>query len=275
MQTPPPIESHETEVLTVSKGGDGGHRVLKLLSEGEPIVLKCYGLKTSRLRTFLRELGCLAIVGKSSIRAGARFKTEREVLELWRREGFDVPRVLSAEPPATIHGPCLTLEWIPGRNFSHLLRCAETSLDRKRELIERFAAVLGKRHERALSLQETRLIFEHPTLDHVLVWGDRLVHFDFEIVFARTKDVERLLRREIAGFLRSLSKSSGENFPTLLKIFTETYPDSSRLAQVLEELRRYGSVPALDWLKLFYKMSRKLKRYRKRSSLVLALEKVL
>ena len=84
----------KAEVLAMSKRGDGTHRVLKVDYQGEPVVVKCYGLKGSWLQALSRQFGSRLLLGKSTYTARGRQNTERAVLELWRREGFDVPRVL-------------------------------------------------------------------------------------------------------------------------------------------------------------------------------------
>jgi len=269
------FDADKIEVLNISKRGDGRQRVLKLCHAGTPYILKCYGLKTSRRRAVMRELGSLTVAGKSSIRARARCKTEREVLRLWMREGFDVPRLLSIEPPLEIQEPYLVLEWIPGCSLYDILESQETSLVRKEDLISRFAALMEKRHARALELHEPRLLFERPTFEHVLISGDRLIHFDFEIVFTSKSDIGRFVRREIVGFLHSLAKSSRESFGSLLDTFVAAYPDSKRFDHVRDDLIAYGAVPVAAWLEPVQRFSRKWQRYSKRSRLAAALEEAL
>jgi len=240
-------------VLNVSKRGDGRHRILRIEHEGKPVVVKCYGLKRNRLSTALRQFGSLVIVGKSSVTAKARCRTERETLTLWHNEGFDVPRVYSIDFPSL--EPCLAMEWMPGQTLSDLIQSKEESLETKKDLIRRFTEILARRHERALALNEARLLFEHPTLNHLIQSGDRLVHFDFEIVFTWKRDLERLIRRELAGFIRPMvRKSRKEETDGLLGVMVRTYPEKVCLRHVLKELEQFGSVPVLHWLKGFQKL---------------------
>lgn len=241
-------------VLNVSERGDGRHRVLRIEHEGMPIVVKCYGLKRNRFRAVLRQFGSRVIVGKSSVTAKGRCRTERETLNLWHNEGFDVPRVYSIDFPSL--EPCLAMDWIPGLTLSDLIQSSEESLETKKDLIRRFTEIMARRHERALALNEPRLLFEHPTLNHLILSGDRLVHFDFEIVFTWKRDLERLVRRELAGFIRPLvRKSREEETDGLLEMMVRTYPEKVRLRHVLNELEQFGSVPVVHWLEGFQKLS--------------------
>jgi hypothetical protein len=212
----------------------------------------------------IRQLGSLFLVGKSSITAKARHDTELDVLSLWKREGFDVPEVypLPEGPQDTPY--CIAMEYIPSPTVAEVLQDDQQSLAFKKEIIARYARVWGKRHARAFELGEPRLLQEKPTLSHVFVSPDRLVHFDFEIVFKRKKDLKQLVRREIVGILRSMSKASGDHFSPLLDTLLETYPDLSLFRQTAWELLLYGTVPVMGWTATFHRLMRQKKRYRKR-----------
>lgn len=271
---PSPNGLENALVLNVSERGDGCHRVLRIEHEGKPVVVKCYGLKRSRLRAVLRQFGSLVIVGKSSVTAKARCRTEKETLALWHNEGFDVPRVYSIDFPSL--EPCLAMEWIPGQTLSDLIQSSEESLETKKDLIRRFTEILARRHDRALALNEPRILFEHPTLNHLILSGDRLVHFDFEIVFTWKRDLERLIRRELAGFIRPLvRKSREEETDDLLEVMVRTYPEKARFRDVLNELEQFGSVPVLHWLQGFQKLPffRKKGNTRAAAALARALKK--
>jgi tRNA A-37 threonylcarbamoyl transferase component Bud32 len=263
------------EIICVSSRGDGRQRVLKADHEGSPVVVKCYGLKRGRVETVLRQLGSLLIVGKSSIRSRARFETEREVLALWRREGFDVPDILAVEVTEDVPGPCLVLEWIPGHHLARVIRRDEVTLSRKCELVERFAAATGARHARAIDIREPRLLYEHPAFKQVIVSGERLVHVDFEIVYTWKGDLDRLARREIAGFLGSISRSVEEDMKPVLEAFARGYPDRGRLARVRDELERFGGVPLFGRMAWLAMLPGRRKRARKKSLLVRELGKAL
>jgi len=243
------IDLDRAEVLAFSRRGDGGHRVLKVEHRGGPVVLKLYGLKRGRLRTVMRQFGSRVILGKSSVTARGRRETERRTLELWKREGFDVPALLDLSVPEAVGGPYLAIEWVPGPTLAHVLGDRGTPLERKREFITAFAGVFSERHARALELREPRLIFEHPTFEHVIVSDGRLVHFDFEIVITRAWGLEDLVGREIVGFLRSLFKAAGADGPPLLDAFVDAYAGRRRLEDVRDDVLQYGTVPVMPWMR--------------------------
>jgi tRNA A-37 threonylcarbamoyl transferase component Bud32 len=270
-----PIDPGKAQVLNISRRGDGGQQVIKVMHDEKFVILKCYGLKRSRLKVLFRQLGSLFLVRKSSITAKARHATELDVLSLWKREGFDVPEVYPLPELSRNIPYCIAMEYIPSPTVAEVLQDHEKSLAFKKEVIARYARGLGKRHAWALDLGEPRLLQENPTLSHVFVSQNRLVHFDFEIVFTRNKDLKRLVRREIVGILRSMSKASGDNFSLLLDTLLETYPDLSHFRQTARELLLYGTVPVMGWTAIFHRLTRRKKRYRKRMSFTKTLGRAL
>ncbi len=255
------------EVLAESRRGDGSHRVLKVDFPGRPVVVKCYGLKGSRLQALSRQFGSRLLLGKSSYTARGRYATERAVLELWRREGFDVPAVLDLDVLAHAGQPCLAMEFVPGGLMSKLIRSSEVPLVRKKELVARFARTAGSRHSRALELSEPGLVFKHPTFSHIIVSGERLFHFDFEQALTHTGSIERYIRHEIAGFLHALPRGDTALFSELFSSFRMGYPDRQRLDLVIAELERFGTVPLAAWLEPLDFLFMRFRRYRKMAAL--------
>lgn len=262
------------EVLAESRRGDGSHRVLKIQHQGSPVVVKCYGLKGSRLQALSRQFGSRLLLGKSSYTARGRCDTERSVLELWRREGFDVPAVLDLAQLAQAGQPCLALEFVPGELMSKRIRSSEVSLARKKELVARFAQTAGRRHSRAIELSEPGLIFKHPTFSHIIVSGERLFHFDFEQALTHAGSINRYIRHEIAGFLHALPRADTALFAELFSAFRAGYPDRQRLDLVISELERFGTVPLADWLEPLGFLFMRFKRYRKMAALARRLASV-
>jgi tRNA A-37 threonylcarbamoyl transferase component Bud32 len=257
----------KAEVLATSKRGDGSHRVLKIDYRGEPIVVKCYGLKGGRLQALSRQFGSRLLLGKSTYTARGRCATERAVLELWRREGFGVPEVRNIDLPGTAGQPCLAMEWVPGPLLSKIIRAADEPLTGKKKLIAVFAETAGRRHARALELREPGLIFKHPTFSHIIVSDGRLVHFDFEQALTHAGSIERYIRHEIAGFLHALPRADRELFFELFAAFSSSYPDRQRLDMVISELQRFGTVPLAAWLEPFGSLFLCFKRYKKMAGL--------
>jgi len=270
-----PIDLRKAEVLDTSRRGDGRQQVMKVVHNEKFVVLKCYGLKRGQLKVLFRQLGSLFLVRKSSITAKARHDTELDVLAFWKQEGFDVPEVYPLPKLPQDISNCIAMEYIPSPTVAKVLQDDQKSLVLKKEVIARYARVWGKRHARALELGEPRLLQENPTLSHVFVSRDRLVHFDFEIVFTRKKDLERLVRREIVGILRSMSKASGDSFSPLLDTLLEAYPDLSYFRQTAWELFRYGTVPVMGWTAIFHRITRGKKRYSKRMNFTKTLGRAL
>lgn len=242
------------EELTVSRRGDGAHRVLKVDVDGRPVVIKIYGLKRSRFEAVLRHFGSLVLVGKSSISAVGRCRTERDTLELWRHEGFDVPAVAAlgasvlAAAGVTGRNPWLALEWVPGPALGKMVMRDDLALGRKEEIIAEFARACAARHARTIALDEPRLLCEHPTFEHVIVSDGRFVFFDFEIVFTGRCCLETLIARELAGFVRSLLRMAGGDFTPLLRALVAAYPETGRFVRVRDDFERFGAVPVFDWV---------------------------
>ena len=257
----------QAEVLAESRRGDGSHRVLKVDFQGTPVVVKCYGLKGSRLQALLRQFGSRLLLGKTTYTARGRHATERAVLELWRREGFDVPAVLDLDLAEKAGQPCLAMEFVPGELMSKVIRAADVPLAGKKELVARFAETAGRRHARALQLREPGLVFKHPTFSHIIVSGERLFHFDFEQALTHPGSIERYIRHEIAGFLHALPRSDRWLFLELFDAFSAGYPDRQRLELVIAELQRFGTVPLAAWLEPFGWLFLRFRRYRKMAAL--------
>jgi len=260
----------KAELLAMSKRGDGTHRVLKVDYKGEPVVVKCYGLKGSRLQALSRQFGSRLLLGKSTYTSRGRQNTEHAVLELWLREGFDVPQVLDLPMLGKAGQPCLAMECVPGPLMSKLIRSADEPLARKQELVACFAATAGRRHARAIELCEPGLVFKHPTFSHIIVSDSRLVHFDFEQALTHKSGIERYIRHEIAGFLHALPRSDRTLFLDLFSAFSQSYPDRQRLDKVIAELQRFGTVPLAPWLEPFQGFFFFFKRYKKMAGLARA-----
>ena len=239
----PGIEVHE---ITRSERGDGRQRISRVRAGRRTYILKQYGLKRSRIRALLRAIGHATFAGKSSIRATARRKTESDTLALWAEAGIDVPRTLgSVDYPDDTTAPHLALEWVSGRDLRDVLSDPQMPLDERLAIVSSFARVCGKRHELAETQREPRFIFEHPTLCHIIVDGDRLVHIDLEIVFTRPRRIESRVHREIVSFLRAFAKLRSVEGDLYIDRFITSYPDRARLRRLVRETRR-RLLPLLD-----------------------------
>ncbi len=237
----------DATVLEASHRGDGRNLTLKTVLNGKAAVVKIYGQRRGFLITALRWFDSRVIAGKSSDLPRARCETERSVLELWRRTGFDVPAILEDALPETTDRHVLVIECVPGDSLRDLIKGRRVTDQELTDILERFARDCRRRHDTALALKEPRLIHEHPSLRHVMVADDRLINLDFEVVFMRRHDIERIVSLEIAGFLRALAKETKEIFPRYLEAFARAYGDKERLARVGRDVRG-GTLPIFKWL---------------------------
>jgi len=204
-------------------------------------ILKLYRRRRARWRAPWRDLGQW-MEGKRGVRPEERRRVECESLELWKREGFDVPACYEDTLPDGIDQPALWLEYCPGPSLFDLVRDADTAMDRKRDCVRRFAGDLARRQARALQLGDPRLSHEHPSVLHVLVHEDRLVSFDLETAFKPSYDVEMAVEQELAGVVRSLFRAVPEDGDTLTDAFILGYDDSevSDAIGQLETIARRG-----------------------------------
>jgi hypothetical protein len=84
------------------------------------------------------------------------------------------------------------------------------------------------------------------------------------VVYSPRHDLERVARKEIAGFVYSIGRSAPrEQLHPLLECFIKAYPDRTRMKRVLEELRRFGTIPVYGWLKLLPFVFPFFSKYRK------------
>jgi hypothetical protein len=264
MQQVSRFEDREAELLNFSRRGDGTHCIIKVMDGSTPMALKLYGRKRSSLNAGLRRLLSPLDVGQSSSSIHARFQTERAVLTLWQREGFDVPKVYSPSFLEAFDQPCLAMELISGQTLTTLLHDTTIPLDRKKDLISRFCQEMARRHERALEQKEIRLLLFHPNMSRILLSNNRLIYVDFEVAYTPEHDLERIAGKEIAGFLYALARCSPQQqLHSLMECFIKEYPDKKRMAFVLKELRRFGNVPVYGWQKRFPFMFSFYSKYRK------------
>lgn len=247
----------EGEVLARSRRGDGRHVVLRVVVSNRDAVLKLYGRKRGWLKDTLRDVGHRWLLGKTGMSPEARWRTETETLELWRRHGFDVPASLDAALPPAMPPLRLLSEWLPGRPLYLPIEDPFLAVAEKERLLERLAAEWERRHALAIELREPRLIQSHAMLAHVFHVAagaagpgsaERLVTLDFEVAWARSSAVPRLASLEIAQLLDSIARWAPlEQVGPLIAAFVRGYPARERLVRVLDDARR-GRLPLFSWL---------------------------
>jgi len=183
----------------------GGNRLLLYEIHGRPALLKHYRRRASSPREWVKALGYWLLERKRGVTARSRCAIERELLALWRREGFDVPARLDLPlPPGFDPRSATWLEYCPGPTLRAFAGDRAQTLDMRERELARFAATLAARQRRALETGELGLVMKHASLQHVLLHAGRQVHVDFEGAHARGSDLTEALADELSGLVRSL-----------------------------------------------------------------------
>lgn len=172
---------------------------------------------------------------KRGISARARYETERLTLEIWRREGFDVPALLDLPAPEpTPEGPYVWLEYLPGVPLSDFIEDPEAPFADKVRYVERLGQELARRQGRALEISEPLLIQEHASVKHVIVDGERMVHFDLEGGYCPGFDITEAATQELSGILRSLARKGECHLDDYLRALVAGYGDRSLLTSLVD-----------------------------------------
>ena len=263
------------DLITESRRGDGRQRVFHVREDGVEYLEKHHGRKRGRVRSLIRSSSAYLLFGKSWARPRGCLRTESAVIELWRREGFDVP----GPPPAPVEergeDGALRMEWIPGESLARALTGEEATPERNEEILTRLGRVTRLRHDRAIELKEPRLVMEHASLDHILVADGRLAHIDFEIVSRRRGRVGALVRREMTGFLVSLYRTSRDLHESWIGSLIRGYDHRPRMEQLCRELLAFGVVPATPLIAPFLKLTSRSRRQQRKKLVGRALERAL
>lgn len=216
----------EAICLDRSHRGSGNHGVFLIQTPQKKWVVKCYDHKRGRVQRLLSRWENF-FAGRSAFDPESRFHTEKQTLRTWREYGFDVFQEPNALPPITIDFPHLVFEYVSGRTLKdYFLDTAIQKAD-KLKMLKRFVPEWSRRHRLALETGNRRLIQERATFQHVFLSAadDRLIHFDFEIVYTSRHSLKGIIAREIAGYLRSLFTAVPRNdYLTYLDTFVRAYP---------------------------------------------------
>jgi len=223
----------------------GGNLVFRVRTAEGSVIHKIYRNRHGLVRTWVRCLLVRAARVKTGTDATSRWRTEADVLAVWRAAGFDVPADESPLHPELAGPRRLVLEDVAGHSMLTLL--ASKEMRRKRdtallpcaardELLRRFAEVWCRRHALAMARSEPRLVQEHGGFQHVLVSGQRLVHIDFEQAFLRPGNLRAKIAREMAGYLRSLYKRiDADVFRAYVEALADGYGDREFLSACVNE----------------------------------------
>lgn len=219
-------------------GSHGGGNQLFLVEEGgAPALLKVYRRRGTLLTEALQRVS-QPFEGRRGVTAEERCALERETLALWRAHGLDVPRELDRPIPEGFDArTACWMEYCPGRVLSSVLRDGRVAIEDKIALVERLAAIAGRRHALAFEHGDVRFLVENASVKHVLVSDGRLVHFDLENAFGSRSDLVDALARELSTTLRSLRVHGMHHFELLATRFARAHPDPD----LLRRAARHGA----------------------------------
>jgi hypothetical protein len=216
-------------------GPDGrGNIVLKFEDAAGCRVLKLYRRRWTALQEWGESLVARTFLRKTPASAWGRYRTESGSLKLWRREGFDVFRILDLPLPSGIQAPALWLEYCPGRTLTDLYRDPGAGWQEILQVLQRLGREQGRRHQRAMELDEPLLIQKHGTSDHAWICGERLITMDLEGSFLPGFPILEGLSQELSGYLRSIAKDSGERHEEAFQVYIDGYPSKTLLKEIAQ-----------------------------------------
>jgi hypothetical protein len=208
--------------LNRSRRGGAKHGIFLIESLGEKWVIKHYDHKRGHLQRQLMNLENY-LCGQSGTSPQCRFQTEKNVLEIWRENGFDVFCEPDEPLPICIDAPHLVFEYVPGQTMKQYFLDHKIPKADKLDIFKRFIPEWAKRHFLAYTNENHNLLQEHPTFQHVYMSAkdQRFIFYDFEVVYTRRHHLPGLIGREIAGYIRSLPP---EDLDDYLRILIREYP---------------------------------------------------
>lgn len=208
-----------------------GNFLYKVPFRGGWAVLKLYYGSRSRFRYVYKSVGNVWFANQTSMMPRTRRRVELECIHLWRDAGF---RVFDTYEDVVVEGlprgGYTMFEWVDGLKLADYLEDPSQPLADKLALWRRFLPEWHRRHQLAIERGEPRFVHENGDLKHVMIYGDELVYFDFEMVFRSRRRVREFVAREILSYLKSLGKRVGaELWPEFLREVVEHYPDRDLL----------------------------------------------
>lgn len=246
--------------LSRSLRAEAKHGIFLIETSGKKWVIKYYHHKRGkpqRLFSYLENY----LGGRSGISPHRRFRNEKQSLQIWRENGFDVFRQPDEFPPISIDAPHLIFEYVPGRTLKDFFLDREISRADKLRAFKRFLAEWGRRHFLAHKQENRYLIQEHATFQHVYLSAEdqRFIFYDFEIVYTHRHSLPGLIGREIAGYVRSLPL---EDLDDYLPILIREYPRPEFLYYPFYYFFQHPNL----CLRFLYAVDRQLPRNRRQKS---------
>ena len=247
--------------LDRSHRGSGNHGVFLIETPQKQWVVKCYDHKRAGLQRLLSGLEN-NVTGRSALDPESRFRTEKETLRTWRNYGFETFQEPDEFPSIAVRFPHLVFEYVPGRTLKEFFLDPAIAKTRKLAVLKGFVPEWSRRHRLALETGDHRLIQERATFQHVFMSfaDDRLIYFDFEIVYTSRHSMKGIIAREIAGYLRSLfSAVPHKDYPAYLDTIVRAYPNPEFLSFPGEYFFRHPN----RLLRLAFAFDRQLPRNRR------------
>jgi tRNA A-37 threonylcarbamoyl transferase component Bud32 len=222
----------EGATLVQGAGRRGGNVLYRVETAQGPLLLKLYRQRRGAVHEAFQALSHRVFEGKRGVSAKARFETEAESLARWSAAGFRVPKTFDLPLPEGVEGPALYLELIEGQLLSTILEAADVPFEEKERLVRRVFEEVGRRHALAVQDNDSLLIQEHATTNHVFIRADGThCTFDLEGAFQEGFPVIEAIAQELAGYLRALAKRTGEAFPAILDALIDAHGHKDLLAQ--------------------------------------------
>jgi hypothetical protein len=259
----PMVLSHGIDAICLDRSlrGGGRHGVFLLKSSQNQWVVKIYHHKRGPLQRFFSGLENY-ITGRSPLDPRSRFSTEKKTLNIWQENGFDVFRRSNQSPPVSIDFPHLVFEYVSGRTLKEYFLDSAIGKAEKLNTFKRFIPDWSRRHALAFETRNHYLIQERATLQHVFMSAedDRLIYYDFEIVFTPRHSLPAIIAREIAGYIRSLfSVVPKDDFNDYLDILIREYPHQEFLHYPYDYFFQHPN----RLLRLLYSIDRQRSRNRR------------
>jgi hypothetical protein len=210
-----------------------GNYLYKVPFRGGWAVLKVYYDSRGWPSRLVKSLENVLLAGQSSYLPTTRRRIEAECMALWRKHGF---RVFDTYPEVEVRAPdCprggyMLFEYVGAPKLDAVLRDGTRSVEDRFAVYRRFLAEWGRRHEIAVREREPRLVHENGDGKHVMILPDRLLWFDFEMIFRSRRAVPLHVSHEIIQYLWYLMKNTPPEIQArLLEETVRGYPDRRRL----------------------------------------------
>ena len=233
------------EVLQAGGRGQTGNLLYFFPSEQPPLVLKVYCFRRSRWREFWKDVSERVFEGKRGATAATRCATERLILALWAREGFDVIRLVARPLPSGMEKPALWLEYCAAPVLAKVLTDPSRPPGEKLVWVELLGQALSRRHRRALELNDPRLVHEHGQIKHFFAQDKRLIAFDLEHGYRSGYPVVRAIGRELTGIADSLVRADGGGGEEFLRALMRGYANPPLVRAAAREATQRGGLAGI------------------------------